>query len=175
MCGCWWPQGPGLCFAGRFHVLLPQGPSPSSYGSLVVLSAPDLGPPPAACSPHDSLSSSRGTPGLALHDPLMGSSRSSLDPGRWAGLQSCPFQRWGLRLPKARDKWTHPSPVISGNTFSKTREGTFLVVQWLRVCHSMWGTWVQSLVEEDSTRHGATRPGCCTYGAHQAVIRRAVF
>ena len=34
----------------------------------------------------------------------------------------------------------------------------FLVVQWLRICLPMQGTSVQSLVQEDSTCLGATKP-----------------
>ena len=37
-------------------------------------------------------------------------------------------------------------------------EGTSLVVQWLRIHLPMQGTWVRSLVQEDSTCHGATKP-----------------
>ena len=32
------------------------------------------------------------------------------------------------------------------------------MVQWLRTCLPMQGTWLQSLVWEDSTRHGANKP-----------------
>ena len=32
------------------------------------------------------------------------------------------------------------------------------MVQWLRICLPMQGTWVQSLVQEDSTCLGATKP-----------------
>ena len=41
---------------------------------------------------------------------------------------------------------------ISGNL------GTSLVVQWLRICLPMQGTRVRSLVQEDPTCHGATKP-----------------
>ena len=33
-----------------------------------------------------------------------------------------------------------------------------LVVQWLRICLPMQGTWVRALVWEDPTCRGATRP-----------------
>ena len=36
--------------------------------------------------------------------------------------------------------------------------GTFLVVQWKRICLPMQGTWVQSLVWEDPTCRGANKP-----------------
>ena len=33
-----------------------------------------------------------------------------------------------------------------------------LVVQWLRICLPMQGTWVRAPVWEDPTCHGATKP-----------------
>ena len=36
--------------------------------------------------------------------------------------------------------------------------GTSLVVQWLRICLPMKGTWVWALVQEDPTCRGATKP-----------------
>ena len=36
--------------------------------------------------------------------------------------------------------------------------GTPLVVQWLRTCLPVQGTWVQAPVQEDPTCHGATKP-----------------
>ena len=35
---------------------------------------------------------------------------------------------------------------------------TFLVAQWLRVCLPMQGTWVRTLVWEDTTCRGVTKP-----------------
>ena len=43
--------------------------------------------------------------------------------------------------------------------------GTSLVVQWLRICLPMQGTWVWALVREDPTCHGATKPVRCNYWA----------
>ena len=43
--------------------------------------------------------------------------------------------------------------------------GEFPVVQWLRICLLMQGTWVQSLVWEDPTCCGATKPVCHNYWA----------
>ena len=40
----------------------------------------------------------------------------------------------------------------------KTDVQTSLVAQWLRICLPMLGTRVQSLVREDPTCHGATKP-----------------
>ena len=39
----------------------------------------------------------------------------------------------------------------------------FLVVQWLRICLPIQGTQVWSLVREDSTCPGATKPACHNY------------
>ena len=38
-----------------------------------------------------------------------------------------------------------------------------IVVQWLRIGLPMQGTRVQSLVQEDRTRHRTTKPVCHTY------------
>ena len=38
-----------------------------------------------------------------------------------------------------------------------------LEVQWLRLHLAMQGTWVQTLVQEDSTCHGATKPTSHNY------------
>ena len=43
--------------------------------------------------------------------------------------------------------------------------GASLVTQWLRICLPMQGTWVQALVWEDPTCHGATRPVSHNYWA----------
>ena len=44
--------------------------------------------------------------------------------------------------------------------------GTFLVVQWLRICLPIQGTWVQSLLWEDSRCLRATKPMSHNYWAH---------
>ena len=40
------------------------------------------------------------------------------------------------------------------------------MVQWLRICLPVWGTWVWSLVREDPTCHGAAEPMHHNYWAH---------
>ena len=47
--------------------------------------------------------------------------------------------------------------------FKDSISGTSLVVKWLRIRLPMQGTWVQSLVWEDPTCHGATKPMCHNY------------
>ena len=46
---------------------------------------------------------------------------------------------------------------------SRTKEGTSLVAQWLRICLPMQGTRVQALVWEDPTCRGATKPESHNY------------
>ena len=47
------------------------------------------------------------------------------------------------------------------NLFSKN--GTFLVAQWIKIYQPRQWSQVQSLVQEDSTCHGATKPICYNY------------
>ena len=47
---------------------------------------------------------------------------------------------------------------LSKNKTSLGGEEAFLVVQWLRIHLPVQAAWVQSLVQEDSTCHGATKP-----------------
>ena len=46
--------------------------------------------------------------------------------------------------------------------FFKKRTGTSLVVQQLRICLAMEGTWVQPLVRETEIPHAARQPSPCT-------------
>ena len=48
----------------------------------------------------------------------------------------------------------------------KDTSRTSLVVQWLRVCLPMWGTWVWSLIQEDSSCFSTTKPTCHSYWAN---------
>ena len=43
------------------------------------------------------------------------------------------------------------------------------MVPWWRICLPMQGTWIQSLVWEDSTCSGATKPVCCNYWSSCAL------
>ena len=57
---------------------------------------------------------------------------------------------------------TKPTTILQSNqpqsNFKKPQFWTFLLVQWFRICLPMQGTWVRSLVQEDSTYPGATKP-----------------
>ena len=59
-------------------------------------------------------------------------------------------------------KTTHLSEL---ETFKIWTQGTFLVVQWLRIRLPIQGTWVWSLVQEDSTYHRASKSMHRNYGA----------
>ena len=56
-------------------------------------------------------------------------------------------------------RWGHWGPEYLSNFSNiKKRIGTSLVVQWLRICLPMHGTWVRALVWEDLTCCGAAKP-----------------
>ena len=48
--------------------------------------------------------------------------------------------------------------LIQGQAYYGFRSRASLVAQWIRIHLPMQGTWVQYLVWEDSTCHGATKP-----------------
>ena len=48
----------------------------------------------------------------------------------------------------------------------KTQKWTSRMAQWLRICLPMQGKWVQSLVQEDPTCHGATKSMCHNSWGH---------
>ena len=55
--------------------------------------------------------------------------------------------------------WCMKDTILTYYAFQKTFNlRTWLVVQWLRILLPMQGTQVWSLVQEDSTSHGATKP-----------------
>ena len=47
---------------------------------------------------------------------------------------------------------------------------TSLVAQWLRICLQIQGTWVPSLVQEDSTYRGASKPEYHNYWASNLQV-----
>ena len=65
---------------------------------------------------------------------------------------------------KEWSKWTYLKNRTDSQT-SKTNVWASLVVQWLRICLPMQGSWVQPLVWEDPICHGATKPVCHNYWA----------
>ena len=72
---------------------------------------------------------------------------------------------------RVTEKKNHPCLVLKEEECHLEDSGflffnrTSLVVQGLGVLLPMQGTWVQSLVQEDSTCHGATKSVCHNYGA----------
>ena len=60
-----------------------------------------------------------------------------------------------IKLKQVRKRKEFPQPR---SPTKNLQLGASLVVQWLRVCEPMQGTWVRALVWEDPTCHGATKP-----------------
>ena len=56
-------------------------------------------------------------------------------------------------------------PLIFPSMSKRSPSRASLVAQWLRIHLPMQGTWVRTLVQEDPTCHGATKPGHHNYWA----------
>ena len=74
----------------------------------------------------------------------------------------CPFLSWTVLLVfiqnGVRSKKIWYMLTLWKHLSYYKRERTSLVVQWLRIDIAMQGTWVGSLVQEDSTCCGMTKP-----------------
>ena len=82
------------------------------------------------------------------------------------GTQQLSKQGLELRLLSLKHwviSFTHNTWILG---IRKCLYGTSLVVQWLGIYLPMQGTWVRSLLWEDSTNHGATKPMSDNYGVH---------
>ena len=64
-------------------------------------------------------------------------------------------------MAKRRVCWSLETCLSSA--IKNSQVGTSLVAQWLRIRLPMQGTWVRTLVWEDPTCHGATKPVCHNY------------
>ena len=92
----------------------------------------------------------------------------------------------GIYLAKGSHKRFVAHSQYKSRQFLKINRETSLVLQWLRVCLPMQGTWVRSLVQQDSTCCGAAKPVChnywtcalepsgCNYWAHMPQVLKAV-
>ena len=67
----------------------------------------------------------------------------------------------------AFDSWFHSTQCIL--------LGDFPVAQWVRICLPMLGTRVWSLIWEDSTRRGTTKPRHCNYSAHVLPLLKPAY
>ena len=54
-------------------------------------------------------------------------------------------------------------PWCLAKSFKSAVQRASLVVQWLRICLPMQGTWVRALAREDPTCRGANKPMCHNY------------
>ncbi|KAJ8780720.1 hypothetical protein J1605_000763 [Eschrichtius robustus] len=117
---------------------------------------------PAGTSPGPPLDS--GNPRAAARSLALKRLRSELLPGGASG-RGAPSPGWTPIVSPSLPASTS-SDECSENCFLVMRKGgdmwncwgAFLVVQWLRICLPMQGTWVRALVWEDPTCHGATKP-----------------
>ena len=125
--------------------------------------------------------------GQEMRPPRRGTSDTRAGPSSVAGP---PCALWGQQHPwplPSRGQWcpsTHAvaitnmppnavecplqtkiSPDRKPLDISNNIDRTSLMVQWIRLRLPMQGTWVWSLVREDSTCHGATKPMCHSYWA----------
>ena len=65
------------------------------------------------------------------------------------------------------------SQFFSSSQNNKKRFKTSLTVQWLQTHLPMQGTWVPSLVQEDSTCLRANKPMCHNYGSpHDHMLHK---
>ena len=96
-------------------------------------------------------------PHSCLQPHLQGARGWGVDAGRGPGA-CLGFHGTGLRI-----------TTSSSNCARKLREELPLVVQWLRICLTVEGTRVWSLVQEDSTFHGTTKP--CATARHMPRAR----
>ena len=96
----------------------------------------------------------------------------------WKG---CYRAFWGLQCPVSGsgggDEAVHTAEHLGGSAlktcafhsipiipqFKSYAVGASLVMQWLRICLPVQGTWVRALVREDPTCRGATKPVCHNY------------
>ena len=74
----------------------------------------------------------------------------------------CPLLVHQHGLPQLQ-RFVTDSPSIPLKVDTKLVVWASLVAQWIRICLPMQGTQVHSLVQEDPTCHGATKPVCHNY------------
>ena len=91
-------------------------------------------------------------------------------------LSTCTVDSWNFSLSlhhssDSLQSLLFPTPMI--NISLKSHWGTFLVVQWIRNCLPMQGTWVWSPVGEDPTCCGPTKPVCHNYWARVLQLLKA--
>ena len=109
------------------------------------------------------------------HDPHSGRKKAISSSWLWAGPDvDLTKQRLQLAIINVFQKVKENVILMSEQIGPLNRETetvennqvrTSLVAQWLRICLPVQGTRVRSLVQEDPTYHGATKPVCQNYWA----------
>ena len=87
----------------------------------------------------------------ALGPGALGKPRGSGWRGRWEG-----GSRWGTHVNPWLfhfNVWQNPLQIKK----KKNRVRGTSLVEWIGICLPVWGTWVRSLVQEDSTCRRATK------------------
>ena len=79
-------------------------------------------------------------------------------------MTSCQFYYILLSRGKLLDP-AHTQEEKMSQSHKYQKAGPSLVIQWMRICLPVQGTWVRSLVQEDSTCYGAIKPVCHNYWA----------
>ena len=75
----------------------------------------------------------------------------------------CTEGMWGEKRPAKSGRAGTELRMFPQNANLKVLGWSSLVAQWIRMCLPLQGTQVRSLVQEDSTCHGATKPMCHNY------------
>ena len=75
----------------------------------------------------------------------------------WDWMKS--LKKWGERATRVEITELGGKIKVEQTTWDLGNLGTFLVVQWLRICLPVQGTQIWSLLQEDPTCHRATNFG----------------
>ena len=84
----------------------------------------------------------------------------------WIGPQCVSRVQHSVGVMKRDGVYTGNGRISLSKMNKNKQTRSSLVVQWTRICLLKQGTWVQSLVQEDSTCQGATKPVHHYYQAH---------
>ena len=90
-------------------------------------------------------------------EPLYWKKQERREP-TWSLKLCCPEDNCSNAFLNFKQSGPHGQRHFIHSGGIKEEIGTSLVVQWIKICLPVQGTWVQSLVREDPTGHGTTKP-----------------
>ena len=105
--------------------------------------------------------SSQKTPMFLSNDAIVTSKNQESSLFGMNNRQVCGACRAGV-TPSPGDKTTSSPDIFKIKFLLRTS----LMAQWLRICLSMQGTWVQSPIREDPTCCGTAKPVHCNPESH---------